>query len=666
MSQQERKYLHIQSRTDTKEEWYNINPKLLEREIGYEKNTGQYKIGDGETLWRDLPYAHNIENGEGQFSLQQLSSQAKGAYSHSEGFKTQTGKDAQGAHSEGGETAAMGLYSHAEGYDTTASGENSHAEGNATKATNNCSHSEGGSTEATGDCAHAEGRHTIANGDAQHVQGRFNISDAKTTEYPKGKYAHIVGNGNIDNRSNAHTLDWDGNAWFAGGITLGADNKNVLTENDINIESGNGENSIQQKIDVVDWSSSNPYIQDAITEGMATDDGNMIVTDESGTKILVGSYGKNSTMFNGKSQAVGGKAHAEGSKNIAFENNSHAEGNETFARGKHSHAEGNGSSSIGNASHSEGTQTVAKGISAHAEGASSKAEGDYSHAEGSGTHANGHYSHAEGNDTYATKAASHAEGGNTHAEGDYSHAEGCTTYATESCSHAEGFMTYATKPNSHAEGENTRADGHCSHAEGYDTHANEYCSHAEGEGTYAVGECQHVQGRFNISDAKTTEYPKGKYAHIIGNGDNDLLRSNAHTIDWDGNAWFAGKVECEYPYSLSLLNSKTCRTPIYMGKTTGYISSIDDTHTYTICISDSTPISHAFDPAEHHIICTLQDSYITDKYEAIASAGINVLSTGELYIHDPSALVSAGITRLDFNIEVYYTGSGNMSQGGVK
>ena len=30
MSQQERKYLHIQSRTDTKEEWYNINPKLLD------------------------------------------------------------------------------------------------------------------------------------------------------------------------------------------------------------------------------------------------------------------------------------------------------------------------------------------------------------------------------------------------------------------------------------------------------------------------------------------------------------------------------------------------------------------------------------------------------------------------------------------------------------
>lgn len=40
MSQQERKYLHIQSRTDTKQNWEDINPILLEREIGYEKDTG--------------------------------------------------------------------------------------------------------------------------------------------------------------------------------------------------------------------------------------------------------------------------------------------------------------------------------------------------------------------------------------------------------------------------------------------------------------------------------------------------------------------------------------------------------------------------------------------------------------------------------------------------
>lgn len=34
-----------------------------------------------------------------------------------------------------------------------------------------------------------------------------------------GDYAHIVGNGVNGARSNAYTLDWDGNAWFAGDVT---------------------------------------------------------------------------------------------------------------------------------------------------------------------------------------------------------------------------------------------------------------------------------------------------------------------------------------------------------------------------------------------------------------------------------------------------------------
>lgn len=36
--------------------WANINPVLSEGEPGFESNTGQMKIGDGETAWNDLPY----------------------------------------------------------------------------------------------------------------------------------------------------------------------------------------------------------------------------------------------------------------------------------------------------------------------------------------------------------------------------------------------------------------------------------------------------------------------------------------------------------------------------------------------------------------------------------------------------------------------------------
>lgn len=29
----------------------------------------------------------------------------------------------------------------------------------------------------------------------------------------------------------------------------------------------------------------------------------------------------------------------------------------------------------------------------------------------------------------------------------------------------------------------------------------------------------------------------------VGNGTSDASRSNAHTLDWSGNAWYAGTVE---------------------------------------------------------------------------------------------------------------------------
>lgn len=64
---------------------------------------------------------------------------------------------------------------------------------------------------------------------------------------------------------------------------------------------------------------------------------------------------------------------------------------------------------------------------------------------------------------------------------------------------------------------------------------------AQGEGVKASKSAQHANGRFNIEDIDaSTEY--GKYAHIVGNGTSDSARSNAHTLDWEGNAWFAGKV----------------------------------------------------------------------------------------------------------------------------
>lgn len=109
--------------------------------------------------------------------------------------------------------------------------------------------------------------------------------------------------------------------------------------------------------------------------------------------------------------------------------------------------------------------------------------------------------------------------------GEYSVAIGKTVEASGGCSYAEGKNTTASGWGSHAEGEETKAKGQT--------------SHAEGSFTTASSNYQHVQGKYNIEDKSN------KYAHIVGNGKSGMERSNAHTLDWDGNGWYAGKLSQE-------------------------------------------------------------------------------------------------------------------------
>lgn len=121
-------------------------------------------------------------------------------------------------------TYTMGIDAFAQGSSTKASGNYSHAEGSGTMATALMSHAEGVATIASGYASHTEGTGTTANHNSQHAQGQFNIADNSTADSTeRGNYAHIVGNGTSDtDRSNAHTLDWSGNAWFAGDVYIGS------------------------------------------------------------------------------------------------------------------------------------------------------------------------------------------------------------------------------------------------------------------------------------------------------------------------------------------------------------------------------------------------------------------------------------------------------------
>lgn len=129
----------------------------------------------------------------------------------------------------GHNNTASGMHSFAEGSNTVASGMGAHSEGVSGEASGMGSHAEN-SSDAKGNYSHSEGYGTVASGRAQHVQGRYNIEDAVEASIDYGVYAHIIGNGESDtNRSNAHTVDWDGNAWYAGNVYIGGTSKDDAT-----------------------------------------------------------------------------------------------------------------------------------------------------------------------------------------------------------------------------------------------------------------------------------------------------------------------------------------------------------------------------------------------------------------------------------------------------
>ena len=152
--------------------------------------------------------------------------------------------------------------------------------------------------------------------------------------------------------------------------------------------------------------------------------------------------------------------------------------------------------------------------------------GGYSLVEGFNNTATGFCAHAEGWSSIASGTSAHAEGSSTTASGDDSHTEGMCTTASGQSSHAEGEHTEASEIGAHAEGSYTKAMGAYSHAEGGSTTASGDYSHAGGVGTIAKNDYQTVIGRYNANKNS---------AFIIGNGSSDTERSNALTVDWDGN-----------------------------------------------------------------------------------------------------------------------------------
>ena len=480
-----------------------------------------------------IPFA--IKAGAGSYAISEGdNTTADGYASHAEGY----GAAANGiaSHAEGDGATASGSNAHAEGYRTTASGAYSHAEGAETTASGPISHAEGQDTTASGPMSHAEGISTIANHASQHVFGEFNVADpSEENESNRGTYVEIVGNGTIKNatmsRSNARTLDWDGNEVLAGKLTVGAAptaDMDVATKKYVDDNAGGLPEITAADDGKVMVAVGGEWVNEELltvgtehvilpeTEGVSTNSQyNLDLTAFPSVSLTDLQY---IAIHNGRRYELGTIYTPEGYFAVYppdFDIMQLSEDN--MPEVAIAIMQGDSASVCMVAILPEDTshtltlmakpKTVVK--DEHIPFAIKAGSGMRSIAEGEGTTASNVWSHAEGSGTTASGMASHAEGYQTTASGMVSHVEGRITTASGDVSHAEGNRTTASGSNSHAEGDQTTASGSFSHAEG------EGSTYKIGDVTYesgAKGEADHTEGYQTMTAAVTGDGNQGNHA----------------------------------------------------------------------------------------------------------------------------------------------------------
>ena len=149
---------------------------------------------------------------------------------------------------------------------------------------------------------------------------------------------------------------------------------------------------------------------------------------------------------------------------------------------------------------------------------------------GLNTKASGGYSFASGSLSNATGDQSFASGSSTIASGPTSFASGAKTIASGSTSFASGFKSQATGTNSTSFGQLSRASGDLSTAFGDGSTANAYNS--------------FVVGRFNqtLALGNLTSWTSNDDLFVIGNGTDELVRSNAMLVKKNGDTRISNRL----------------------------------------------------------------------------------------------------------------------------
>lgn len=154
----------------------------------------------------------------------------------------------------------------------------------------------------------------------------------------------------------------------------------------------------------------------------------------------------------------------------------------------------------------------------------------YSCIMGLGCSANGDFSISMGTMCQANGKLSIAEGAFTQANGDYSIALGSKLSSADAPTKANGRCGVAIGYGCVADGNNSRALG-----QGVNT---------KGTLSTGIGDRITANGRLHFAIGKYNAVEEGDlYAFSVGNGTSEEARSNAYTLDWEGNGCYQGKVE---------------------------------------------------------------------------------------------------------------------------
>lgn len=214
-----------------------------------------------------------------------------------------------------------------------------------------------------------------------------------------------------------------------------------------------------------------------------------------------------------------------GSYSVGLGYNNTASGSYSFAAGFSNRASGYAAVAMGFSNYATGYYAFAFGNGAHATGSSSVASGFDAMASGSGSMAFGTAATSSSVGALAFGTGTRAEGG--------------------SGAISLGYLNTADGRGVFAAGSNNRANGYGSVVMGRSSHVALPSASADSSSAYAIGygltvrdPYAFVVGRFNRKTAALNQ----DYAFVIGNGTGTGNRSDAFTVDTDGNVWAAGKI----------------------------------------------------------------------------------------------------------------------------